>query len=595
MRLLLLGDTGLEPGFSAWESSLRRAGVPFDAVAARGEHGPVYVQSRAGNLRYHGLILTDPGLCRAVLDSRQHAILLAAERELGLRLLETYAYPSPRCGLQTPAWAGDLAGVTATLTDSGRNLFPYLRGSVPITAGSWGYLSTPALDGSFEALLLGPDDSSLLGIHTDRHGCERMIQTFDCNRDQLHGRLLRHGQLAWLTRGAYLGHQRNYLSVHIDDVLLPNRGWDRSGDPAGASAGSEPATLRMSSADAARTARWSRRRKIRLDLVFNGAGSEEFARVSDIGQDPLLEALLACRETFGWINHTYRHLNLDEAPRAAIEAEIECNLAWAARNGIELEPDVLVTGEHTGLANLTASPPRRENPHLAVALRAKRIRFVGCDASRPYPRAGAGLGSRPLMPGTPFMIGGVLAVPRHPTVLAYDAATRDQLLDRLRVAGATLVGSWPDVATAEATRIVAGVLGNDPLPHYFHQSNLIARTDDRQAGGTSLLCSLLDQTLDLYESLISASMPVVQPSMSEVGRHLLRVQRWRRVCASGKVHGYLDNSTVSIINMTGRRVEVPLTGVVAGEDYAGNRSGWLTVSPGTTLFERLPPDVRPRS
>src|SRR5262249_33864437 len=154
---------------------------------------------------------------------------------------------------------------------------------------------------------------------------------------------------------------------------------------------------------------------------------------------------------FGWINHTYEHLNLDGAPRATIEHEIERNLAWAARHGIELEPDVLVTGEHTGLANLSAAPPRGENPHLAPALRAKRIRFVGCDASRSYPSVGADLESQPLKPGTAFMTGGVLAVPRHPTLLAYDAATRDQLLDRLRFAGRTGVDSWPAVANAEAT------------------------------------------------------------------------------------------------------------------------------------------------
>ena len=53
-----------------------------------------------------------------------------------------------------------------------------------------------------------------------------MVQTFDANSGQVHGHLLRQGILAWLTRGTHLGYQRNYLSVQVDDVLLPNHSWD---------------------------------------------------------------------------------------------------------------------------------------------------------------------------------------------------------------------------------------------------------------------------------------------------------------------------------------------------------------------------------
>jgi hypothetical protein len=162
--------------------------------------------------------------------------------------------------------------------------------------------------------------------------------------------------------------------LQIDDVLLPNHGWDAAShtidmDP--------KAMIRMTPDDAARAARWSRSRDLRIYLVCNGAGSERHARVAGIDADPLLSSLLARRDEFGWINHTYEHVNLDDASRATIEADIERNRSWAQRVGIDLEVGALITGEHSGLANLAVAPPRGENPQLAAALEVRG----GCTGS----------------------------------------------------------------------------------------------------------------------------------------------------------------------------------------------------------------------
>ena len=47
-------------------------------------------------------------------------------------------------------------------------------------------------------------------------------------------------------------------------------------------------------------------------------------------------------------------------------------------------------------------------------------------------------------------MGSALAIPRHPTLLAYAAATRDQTLDHLRHLGLIDVLSWPEVLAVEA-------------------------------------------------------------------------------------------------------------------------------------------------
>jgi hypothetical protein len=583
MRILLAGKTGREPGYQAWHASLVGAGVPFDAIAAVDQKLPLAITSPDGALRYQALILASEGMLDIMLDGEQRAALAGAERAAGLRRLNAYAYPGPQYGLTPPTWAGRLDGITARLTTRGHELFPYLNGPVPIDRGTWGYLAATEPGQHFETLLLGPGASSLLGIHCDDDGIEQMVQTFDANSTQMHAQLLRQGLLAWLTRQVHVGYQRNYLTVHVDDVLLPNQGWDPHTHATGAG------ILRMTAQDASRAARWSRARGIRLDLACNGAGSRRHALETGTRGDPLLNALLAERDAFGWINHTFEHRDLSEASQAAIEREIDRNLAWAAEHSIEFEPDALITGEHTGLADLTATPPREENRNLAPALSAHGIRFLACDASRPYPSRSSEPDS-PLTPaGTPFVTNDTFVIPRYPTALAHDVATPGQLLDRLRHTGGPAVESWPQLVSAEAQRIVTKVVGNDPRPHFFHQSNLVTAGAGAGRSQSSLLSELLDAVLGLYRSLIATSMPIVQPTMAEVGGFLQRLEAWRRAWASGQVAVFREGAAVTVVNRVGRSLELPLTGTDVGEEYGGLRSGWARVGSGTTVFESAPP------
>ncbi|MGA2011712.1 MAG: hypothetical protein ABSH51_14465 [Solirubrobacteraceae bacterium] len=119
----------------------------------------------------------------------------------------------------------------------------------------------------------------------------------------------------------------------------------------------------MTAHDATRVAKWSRDSGLRLDLACNGHGSHAGPG------DPLLGALVGEGDTFGWLNHTYGHRDLDHLPFSGLVSEIEDNVAWARAAGVPLEPGALATGAHTGLANLTATPPRDENAALARAQR----------------------------------------------------------------------------------------------------------------------------------------------------------------------------------------------------------------------------------
>ena len=84
-------------------------------------------------------------------------------------------------------------------------------------------------------------------------------------------------------------------------------------------------------------AKWSAANNFRIDELFNGGGSVQFA---GNGTDPLLAEFKKTdpatgkpyTSDFGWINHTWDHPNLDQgcATQNYIEAEIQENTAWGS-------------------------------------------------------------------------------------------------------------------------------------------------------------------------------------------------------------------------------------------------------------------------
>ena len=523
--------------------------------------------------------MVEKELLTMALEPDERAELERLEVANGLRRLVAYGIPSPDLGLSSSHTSGPLAPRPLQLTTQGRTVFPYLNGSLPVDPGSWAHFATPA-DPEFQPLVSGPEDEALVGICRRHDGREVMIQTFDAGSAHVQGNLLRPGQLEWLTHGTYAGLHRRHLTVHVDDVLLANHSWrvDRHETDR-----RPQSVLRMKPRDVDAAASWSRSRGIKLSMVCNGAGANWNATADqDRGPDALLSALLAEREAFGWINHTFSHANLAELTQAEIETEILRNQEWAAGVGIELEEHVLVSGEHSGLADLTATPIRPANPQFAAALGAARIRYVACDASKPYP----GQAGRLTPPGTPFAVGGALAVPRRPTVLPHDAATPSQTLDQLRRHGARW-NSFGELAEAEARRIFNLVAAGDALPHVFHQSNLIGAVDattGEQERGIAL--EVLELVLDRARTFLSSGLSLAQETMAEIGLNLTRLHGWRYAEAAGHITATIDEHGIRVNNTSPGTQMLPLTGARVGESCDGTRSGWVCVKPGETVFER---------
>ena len=250
----------------------------------------------------------------------------------------------------------------------------------PTVAETFGYAATPVNGQDWQTLLAGPNGTAYLGIYTHPDdGREEMVMTVASNENQSQAQLLRHGELNWVTRGVFLGYQRNYLELQVDDLFLGDDAWD----PATHTTNYDPAAAsRMTPADVAQAAAWSKARGVRIDFAFNGGGSELYKADHATTTDPLANAFAdpATRGAFGYINHTYDHPNLDCSTSSFVTKEIADNVAWGRQHGLPLDATEVVTGEHSGLANTRPGNPGTIDPPS----------FDDVDARRPAARIPAG-------------------------------------------------------------------------------------------------------------------------------------------------------------------------------------------------------------
>ena len=430
LKVLLIGTSATEPDFVAWQAALQREGVPFDTVVGA-SHTPITAATLTGTTLadgtqvgiYQAVIMSIAGdtdcsanPCVSDLSAAESAALETYEQQFEVRQITGDAYPGTTNGMNTPTVSGALDGVQGSLTADGQKVFASLNGPVPMDTGTFGYeatpltaTSTPALPAgaSFDTLVSGPNNSSLVGIYTHADGVQEMVQTFNQNQYQLQSELLRHGALNWATRGVYFGDQRNYLETHVDDNFLSDDSWNTTTH----STDYDPTTaLREVPADVTTAANWSAANKFRIDMLFNGGGSVAVAAGNSLvgsgdggsggtgitgttggtatNTDPLLAAFQADKNDFGWISHTWDHPNIDEgcATQNYIEAELNQNTNWGAlaasptsgdpsTGGLGLtestdptdaygneNPNVVITGEHSGLANLLPGNPGQVDP-----------------------------------------------------------------------------------------------------------------------------------------------------------------------------------------------------------------------------------------
>lgn len=543
MKVLLIGADGSEPAYGEWQNLLTREGVPFTAIVAKdaGELTSATFSDGPDHALYQAVVITNDSLLYyngsayvSALSPASWAALAAYENQFRIRQVTAVVYPQPQYGLNYPTFAGDFGGQTGTLTAQGRQVFPYLTGTVLYDNGAFGYKATPLANAGFQPLVQAADGSPLVGINTNADGRQELVSTVAQNQWMTQSQLLAHGLLNWATRGTHLGSNRNYLSIHADDAFNADDRWDSVANVT--PEGVESRNIVMTPADVTRAVNWQRQTGMRIDLAYNGGAAVEYPA--------LAQSLIQNRRNFGWINHTFTHLNLDTLDTATISGEISQNIQFARTNRLPIDPTELVTGEHSGL----------NNPNIVQALADNRIAFTGSDASREA-------GQR--------AIGTTLTVPRHPTNIFYNVGTKAEQLDEYNylyfehctIGCLSAPATWDQYVANEVAIMFRHVTMNDVAPHYVHVSNLAEE-------GT--MYPVIDAFLAQYRSLFA--VPLVDPTLTEAGVENKRDAAWAAAIAAGNVQGTINGTTVTVNSPAG--VDVPLTGVSGLSRYGAERSGW---------------------
>src|SRR5580704_19068052 len=412
MKVLVLGTSASDPNLASWQGALQREGVPYETIVTAKGHTPITAATLSDTLangtqeaKYQAIIVSvgqlpecpETGECVSTLSQAEWTALEEYEQTFNVRQLTGDIYPGSAYGMNSPTTSGALDGAPGTLTTEGNTVFPYLEGSVTMDTGTYGYEATPlaaqVTGASFSSLVEGPGGSTLVGVYTHPSGIQEMVESFNENDNQLQAELLRHGALNWVTRGVYFGDQRNYYEADIDDNFLFDDSWDTTTH----TTNYNPAeAIREVPTDVEYAAKWSTEHNFRMDMLFNGGGSVAYAEGntsalggnggstgetskgggSTEGTDPLLTAFQTYKNSFGWISHTWDHPNIDIncATQNYIEAELNENNSWA-KSALGLtetteptaaygndNPSVIITGEHSGLANLLPGNPGVVDP-----------------------------------------------------------------------------------------------------------------------------------------------------------------------------------------------------------------------------------------
>ncbi|MFG3086664.1 hypothetical protein ACGGAI_03560 [Streptomyces antibioticus] len=631
LRVLVVSDGG--PATDAIAAELAAAGTPFTEIDLNDTGRPVIdadfladtVDGRP-RAKYQAVVLPNDNPFAA--GSAEMAALASYEQTYAIPQVDAYTYARPEAGLQYPVYggyAGSLDGVAAAVTAAGQaGPFGYLDGAVPFedndaaVGESYAYLSAPAPGADFTSYVDAPipgqsTRGSLVGEY--RHdGRRELVVTFVYNQYQQQFRLLARGIVEWMTGGVHLGASRNYFAVHVDDVFAADDRWNTTlnctpGDVDCTDPNATPDPIRMTPADVTYATSWQTGHGFTLDLAYNAAGTVD-QRADNNGADPLADALLAEKDRFRWVNHTYTHAFLgcvqdttvvpwkcDSNPdgsvkwvsRAEIADEIATNRVWGQTAGLPLENDELVTGEHSGMKVLPQQP--QDNPNLALAVGDNGIDWLGSDNSRePHQR----------------QVGPATTVPRYPMNVFYNAGRAAEQVDEYNwiytsraqggsgicednPATTTCLAAPLDPATGYAehivpleTRIALGhVLANDPRPHFIHQSNL---AEDRIA------YPVLNGVLDGYDGLFTADTPVVNLRMKDIGVELGRRATWQAALDAGQVTAYRIGDTVTVQAPSGTAVTATLpagstlAGGAFGTPYAGGVSGWTPAGTGPLAF-----------
>ncbi|HEX3764828.1 MAG TPA: hypothetical protein VHW23_39300, partial [Kofleriaceae bacterium] len=494
LKLLVVTATGDEPSYLAVRSALDRIGAPYDVlIATTTALVSTLLSNGIDDCYYRGIVIAVGGLgffdtgtqqWTSAFSANEWTILADYERACSARELDWYGFPSADFGLTlTSGFTSDDA-VAARPTSTGAEVFPYVPASAEIPIrDAFGYKATVTDPAATTALIESDDGGVLVASHVAPDGREAMLVTMDSNPSLVHSLVLEYGLVSWVSRGLFIGKKRAYLSPQVDDLFIDDDMWNTTTHRDAPDLDGEH-TLRIVGSDLDAFVSWQSGLRATLPagsqyitaLGFNGIGT----RRSEYPDRTLLASARSVGANLTWLSHTWDHENMDGMTATAAQSEVaqNCQLAKTLQlSGFSCVD--LITPDMSGLTSADA----------LHGIELAGVRSVVSDTSITDEVAAA----RGTVAGTnpSFNVGRINAqdvqiyqVPRHPTNIFYNVATRAAEADEYNTIYRSYWGrdlSYDEIIEEEASFGLNYLLTGDLDPLMFHQPNLARE----MVGGTS--------------------------------------------------------------------------------------------------------------
>lgn len=665
--VITTGDETQDMGLAYIKPVLDEMGVPFDVLnAATQDLTATMLASSSGIAcsaaetgcagNYNGIILTNSDLASNFSPS-EWELLFAYQKDFHVRQAVlsgwpgTYWDPNPPFGIYLDYGLSYSSGGTSYTGEwtvpvaDKKVVFEYINQANALAITDFAFAAIPRNDGTLardgtEAkvvpLLTTQAGETLLSVirymmpNETTPVREVMLSTITHASFLIHSQVLAYEFVNWVTQGVFVGARHVYMSAHLDDLFLPNELWDIELQ------GTNPLhTYRLNSDDINnvvskqadfRATHPTAGNTFKLDFAFNGAGAvinpEEKRNallVPDL-LDDLVLAVVANKDEFRFINHTYTHADMDKAPTpanstcdystsstvAAIKAEIGKNRTVWGLLGLPEKSNnnrVLVTGNHSGLKDRKCTDipenhpgidvqaddvhfPDGANPLFFQAAAQSNVKYLASDSSQPNQAV-----ERYVSEVNDGSTTDRLILPRWPANVFYNVINPEQLVDEYNyifhdrfvnagedpcsIPGAICAArDYPEILSAEADTALRHMMTFKKWPHFFHQTN-VAKYD---AEGNTLQFDWLGSVYAEYEKIFT--LPVKNYPYYLIGD----MTRDRLIAKSAVIDATWNRTTNKVTLSANMNVpKLQVTGVGGGESYGGQfiREIYVTTTPKT--------------
>jgi hypothetical protein len=609
LRALVIATDPTDFGVPTWQTTLDNVGAAYDVLYARTTPLTSDLLLRPdGAGKYNAILLTSSSLLYqdangaflSALNGDQWNLLWAYERDFAVRQAALYnsngTFPEDYCLRGVSEGGVGSTPLNATLTAAAGGPFSYLKSgaTIPIVQ-SYVYRDSLAA-GCNATSLLTAGSSVLAALSPSTDGRERISLTFTSNQYLLQSNLLVYGLFRWASRGLFLGEQRHFLNVDVDDwfnsadelqtngVLNSNPGFSMSGHDA----------YNTSTQQGALRSRYPLASTFTVGLAFNGGDADLAAGTacSPNGGIATLTATSRClRNTFRWINHSLTHPKMNFTDYATNVTEIGQNLSVAATLGLPVDRTVLKTPEYSGLGVYNPNPTNDIDPPTDFGLGASNVAMLQAAnalgvkylhgnmsfASHRPACFNCGL-THPLMPSLNI-------VPDWPTNIAYFSTTaaEETYFYNLYYGPGGKFPFWPtnltypQIISVETDQALGRLSSGSLYTNTFHIANL----RDYSAGKT-LMTDWADALIGKYSSYYS--VPLLSPGWPAIAQYAVNRSAHFAAKAAG-VDAVYDRAarTVTVTSPVAGSVTVNGARTAGFTTYGNEVSARLTLSAGTPV------------